>query len=62
MLFYQSMMADHEEEILLHLKTVDYTNADSAKAYTWFPYDLANYDLNDEQHIILPVHVPEMFA
>ena len=32
MLFYQVFMADHKEEILVHLKTLDYTNADVAKA------------------------------
>ena len=62
MLLYPIMMADHEEEILLHLKTVDYTTADSAKAHTFLPYDLTIHDLDDEQHIAHPVHVPEMFA
>ena len=38
-MLYQVLMADYEEEILNHLKTVDYTNADIAKAYTLLPYD-----------------------
>jgi hypothetical protein len=40
-MLYQVLMADHEEEILRHLKTLDYTNADIAKAHTLFPYHQA---------------------
>ena len=37
MKIYQDLMTDHEEEILVHLKTLDYDNADVAKAYTLLP-------------------------
>ena len=37
MMLYQDLMVDHEEEILLHLKTLDYGNADVAKAQTLLP-------------------------
>ena len=61
-LLYHVMIGDHEEEILRQLKTVDYTNADIAKAYTLFPYDLAIHELDDQQNITHPVHVLDMFA
>ena len=59
---YQCLMADHEEEILRHLKTDDYINADIAKAYTLFPYDVAIHELDDKQNIVHPVYVPDMLA
>ena len=61
-MLYQVLMADHEEEILIHLKTLDYTNADIAKAYTLFPYHQAIHKLDNKNKIRPPVYVPEMFA
>jgi len=55
-------MADHEEEILNHLKKPDYTSADIAKAYNLFPYDQATRKLDNKNKIVHPVYVPEMFA
>ena len=62
MVLYQDLMADHEEEILNHLKTLDYGNADVAKACTLFPYNQTIHTLDDEDKIRKPVHVPAMFA
>ena len=39
MMLYQDLMADHEDDILNHLKTLDYGNADVAKACTLLPYN-----------------------
>ena len=61
-MLYQVLMADHEEEIPVHLKTVDYTNADIAKAHTLFPYDQAIRKLDNKYKIVHPVYVPDMFA
>ena len=54
-------MTDHEEEILNHLTTLDYDNADVAKAYTLLPINQAIHTL-DEEKIQTPVYVPVMFA
>ena len=58
----QIMMADHEEEILLHLKTLGRTNADIAKAYTLFPENQTIHELDGDGHIVQPTHVPDMYA
>ena len=62
MKIYQDLMTDHEEEILKHLTTLDYDNADVAKAYTLLPINQAIRTLNDEEKIQTPVYVPVMFA
>ena len=59
MVLYQLLMADHEEEILLHFKTLDYGNADVAKAHT-LPSSIHALDAEDK--IQKPVYVPGMFA
>ena len=61
-MLYQVLMADHEEEILRHLKTLDYTNADIAKAYTLLPYHQAIRKLDNTNKIVKPVYVSEMFG
>ena len=58
--FSRTMMADHEEEILVHHKTPDWNNADVAKAYTLVANPL--HGLADNGHIAHPVHVPHMIA
>ena len=56
-------MADHEEEILDHLSTPDYTDPDVAKAYTLFPYNQAIQTLVNNNKIAQdPVFVSGMFA
>ena len=59
---FQDLMRDHEEEILKHLTTLDYGNADVAKAYTLLPNNQTIRTLDDEDKIRKPVHVPDMFA
>ena len=61
MSLYELLMTDHEEEILQHLTTLDYGNADVAKAYTLLPINQAIHTL-DEENIEKPVYVPAMFA
>ena len=58
---YETLMTDHEEEILQHLTTLDYGNADVAKAYKLLPINQAIRTL-DEENIEKPVYVPAMFA
>ena len=62
MMVWQDLMSTHEEEILVHLNTLDYGNADVAKAYTLLPINQAIHTLNDEEKIQKPVYVPVMFA
>ena len=45
MTIYQDLMTDHEEEILKHLTTLDYDNADVAKAYKLLPINQAIHTL-----------------
>ena len=59
---YQTHMADHEEEILVHLKALDYTNADIAKAYTLFPYHQAIHKLDNKNKLTARQYVQEMLA
>ena len=61
-MLYHVLMTGHEEKVLVHLKTVDYTNADIAKACTLFPYHQAIHKLDNKNKIAKPVYVPEMFA
>ena len=61
MTLYEDLMTDHEEEILQHLTTLDYGNADVAKAYNLLPINQAIHTL-DEENIEKPVYVPAMFA
>ena len=62
-MLYQVFMADHEEEILNHLNTLDHTDPDIiAKAYTLFPYHHAIHKLHTENKIVQPVFVSEIFA
>ena len=59
---YQTLMADHDEVILNHLNTLDYTDPHVAKAYTLFPYNQAIHKLDNNNKIVQPVLVSEMFA
>ena len=61
-MLYQVLMADHEEEILNHLKTLDYTDPDIGKAYTLFPYHQAIHKLDNKNELTAHQFVPEMFA
>jgi hypothetical protein len=61
MSLYENLMTDHEEEILKHLTTLDYDDADVAKAYKLLPINQAVHTL-DEDKIEQPVYVPAMFA
>ena len=53
-------MADHDEVILNHLNTLDYTDPHVAKAYTLFPYNQAIRKLDN--NIKMAQFVSEMFA
>ena len=53
-------LADHEEEILDHHETLDWNNAGVAKAYTLVANPI--HELDDNGHIVHPVHVPHMIA
>ena len=59
-MLFQTLMADHEEEILVHHKTLDWNDADVAKAYTLVANPI--HRLDDNGHIVQPVHVPHMIA
>ena len=56
-----SLMTDHEEEILSHLSNLDYDDAAIAKAYQFLPPNQAIHKLVDE-YIQENVYVPAMFA
>jgi len=63
MIFFQTLMSDHEEEILVHLNAhVDYGNPDVAKAYTLLPLCQAIHKLKDDNKIQDDVYVPAMMA
>ena len=63
MIFFQTLMSDHEEEILVHLNAnVDYSNPDVAKAYTLLPLCHAIHKLKDDNTIQDDVYVPAMMA
>jgi hypothetical protein len=59
---YQTLMTLHEEEILTHLATLNYDNADVAKAYQLMNINTAVHKLNDKGSLDDPVYVPVMFA
>ena len=59
-MLFQTMMADHEEEIHVHHKALDWNNADVTKACTLVANPLHGLDGNG--HIANPVHVPHMIA
>ena len=61
-MLYQVLMADHEEEILNHLKALDSTDHDIAKACTLFPYHQAIHKLDNKNKLTEHQFVPEMFA
>jgi hypothetical protein len=59
-MLFQTMMADHEEEILAHHATIEWNDPDIARAYT-LAADLIR-DLDQQGHIAKPVYVPHMTA
>ena len=61
-MLHQVLMADHQEEILNHLSTLDYTDLDIAKACTLLPYHQASHKLDNESKIAQPAFVSEMFT
>ena len=59
-MLFQTMMADHEEEILVHHMTLDLNGAGVAKAHTLVANPI--HKLDDNGHIVHLVHVPHMSA
>ena len=59
-MLFQTMMADHEEEILAHHATLDWNDADIAKAYTLIADPI--HELDHQGHIAHLVYVPHMIA
>ena len=57
-MLFQTMMADHEEEILKHNAALDWNDADVAKVCTLVADPI--HELNDQGHIVHPVHVPHI--
>ena len=59
-MLFQTMMADHEEEILAHHATIEWNDPGIAKAYALAADPI--HDLDQQGHIAKPVYVPHMIA
>ena len=60
MILFQTLMAEHEEEILNHIAKLNWNVPDVAQAYTLVAAPF--HGLDNQGHIAKPVYVPNMIA